>query len=651
MSGPASIWRSAARSCAALIVFGLCACGAARAGCFDVHNPLFVRLRPLMDDNAARALSAASARLASLLPGAARTEPERLAALYAIQSEALGALSLNDRSRASALKGLALLHDPADPLRLVLISNYGYSFNEPAGITKALALVRQARAAQKPGSRNDLCLEIVQGTMNQRRGRPDLAIRELTRAYLESTAPSLAEPRMEAASMLALVLKRMGDFDQALALIGEVIQWDTARGSTAYIGIDAYLQGKILRAMGHFRQAIGAFRRARDISLQQGDHQGIAYADLRICQSQIGLGQFAAARRACERAAPVLSAGHAAAGIKEAQELLARIDLAEGQPARALLRLDHVLDHGGADLLARDVAPAYLARAQANAALRHYRSAYRNLRHYLRLYATQNQAARVRLQEALEVRFHASQEIERNVVLRRKLQTAARHARRQDRLLHWIGIASVAGALVIALLSYIGLAGRLHRRQLLQLASEDNLTGVPNRGHTVKLAAAALQSARARSQPLTVALLDFDHFKEINDHCGHAAGDHVLREFAQLARGALRASDVLGRWGGEEFLLVLPETTLDTALSSIERLRLLALGIAIPAHDRPQPLPRVTFSAGLATTTEGAGSLDEIVARADAALYEAKNAGRDLVRIDPKSYGTASGGIPRARAL
>jgi diguanylate cyclase len=183
----------------------------------------------------------------------------------------------------------------------------------------------------------------------------------------------------------------------------------------------------------------------------------------------------------------------------------------------------------------------------------------------------------------------------------------------------------------------------------VRLAGEDNLTGMPNRGHTAKLAMAALEAAAAR-QPLTVAIIDFDHFKNINDRCGHAAGDYVLKEFARVSRGSLRAGDILGRWGGEEFLLILPDTTLDAALASVERLRALALSIQVGSSTEGDPV-RVTFSAGLATTADGARSLDEIIARADAALYEAKNQGRDLVRIDQESYQTASTAVRRALRL
>ncbi|MDE2338791.1 MAG: GGDEF domain-containing protein, partial [Gammaproteobacteria bacterium] len=95
----------------------------------------------------------------------------------------------------------------------------------------------------------------------------------------------------------------------------------------------------------------------------------------------------------------------------------------------------------------------------------------------------------------------------------------------------------------------------------------------------------------------------------------------------------LRAGDIFGRWGGEEFLLVLPDAALDSALASVERLRLLALGIQIPCPEGRTEGLRVTFSAGLASTADGLRTLDEIVARADIALYEAKDAGRDGVRI------------------
>ena len=109
-----------------------------------------------------------------------------------------------------------------------------------------------------------------------------------------------------------------------------------------------------------------------------------------------------------------------------------------------------------------------------------------------------------------------------------------------------------------------------------------------------------------------------DHFKDINDRCGHAAGDHVLQEFSRAGREALRETDILGRWGGEEFLLVMPETPVELAIASLERLRTLVFGIRLPPTGSDL---RVSLSAGLASFDATVKSLEDFVARADAALY------------------------------
>jgi len=216
---------------------------------------------------------------------------------------------------------------------------------------------------------------------------------------------------------------------------------------------------------------------------------------------------------------------------------------------------------------------------------------------------------------------------------------------RQKDQLRWTVAAILAGTCVIALLTYILLAGQRHRRQLVDLASHDGLTGLPNRRRSVEVATEALQAAVTMHSPLTIGLIDLDYFKLINDRYGHAVGDAVLKDFAKVGRMSLRATDFLGRWGGEEFIVVLPGITLDVAMLSIERLRNAALGITLP--DGPDPM-RVSFSAGLATLDSDIKTLDDIIAQADVALYEAKSNGRDVVRISSESLESASTGVRRA---
>jgi diguanylate cyclase len=107
----------------------------------------------------------------------------------------------------------------------------------------------------------------------------------------------------------------------------------------------------------------------------------------------------------------------------------------------------------------------------------------------------------------------------------------------------------------------------------------------------------------------------------------------------------LRASDTLGRWGGEEFLLILPDTDLDCAVATMHRMRSVTAAMQLP--DMARGL-QVSFSAGLATRTQAAQSLDEVIAAADVALYEAKNGGRNLVRLDQETYRVAASSVLRA---
>lgn len=164
-------------------------------------------------------------------------------------------------------------------------------------------------------------------------------------------------------------------------------------------------------------------------------------------------------------------------------------------------------------------------------------------------------------------------------------------------------------------------------QRLEESASHDRLTGAWNRRRFNETAAAEMSLARRRRAPLSLILLDLDHFKRINDTYGHPAGDTVLVGAVAAFRQVLRASDALVRWGGEEFLVLAPVTGLDGALNLADRLR-----EALEAT----PFPRaasVTLSAGVAEFLEGE-SLEAWVDRADQALYQAKAAGRNQVHAN-----------------
>ncbi len=162
-----------------------------------------------------------------------------------------------------------------------------------------------------------------------------------------------------------------------------------------------------------------------------------------------------------------------------------------------------------------------------------------------------------------------------------------------------------------------------------RLASFDELTGLPNRRQVMEFFSQEERRALRQSAPLCCAVIDIDFFKQINDRMGHPAGDEALQRFSALLSAALRADDVLARWGGEEFMLLLPSTPVEEAAEVLERLR---GRCADCANWLDAPHLQVTFSAGLAAHRPGEPT-ERLIARADAALYQAKAAGRNRVML------------------
>lgn len=159
------------------------------------------------------------------------------------------------------------------------------------------------------------------------------------------------------------------------------------------------------------------------------------------------------------------------------------------------------------------------------------------------------------------------------------------------------------------------------------LATIDELTCLANRRYMNEVLTAEERRRPDPDQPMCIALLDIDFFKSVNDKFGHDGGDSVLRTFAAAARSELRAADLLARWGGEEFLLMLPATEVNEAMLVLKRMAERVRAIDVPGLDMQRD---VTFSAGLVKRI-GSEPFAETITRADKAMYEAKSSGRDRV--------------------
>lgn len=159
------------------------------------------------------------------------------------------------------------------------------------------------------------------------------------------------------------------------------------------------------------------------------------------------------------------------------------------------------------------------------------------------------------------------------------------------------------------------------------LAQQDSLTGLANRRFFTEEAQLALLQSEATPAPLALAMLDLDHFKRVNDEYGHPTGDEVLNEVVRRSLLCLRRSDLMGRWGGEEFIILLPQSDLEQASMIAERLRASIANTPILANQIPL---NITISCGVSQYQSGE-DLDSLIHRADRALYKAKWAGRNRV--------------------
>lgn len=198
----------------------------------------------------------------------------------------------------------------------------------------------------------------------------------------------------------------------------------------------------------------------------------------------------------------------------------------------------------------------------------------------------------------------------------------------------------ISRLILLAMATFLSLVVVLRAQRLRRLSTSDRLTGLMNRGYFDERMISEISRARRYGHPMSIAMIDVDHFKRFNDTMGHAAGDVALRILAGTIRASLRHSDILARYGGEEFVVILPMTPLAVAVEKLETMRLAVANLTVDVPKRGVQA-RLTISAGVACLPEDGIEDEDLLDVADRRLFQAKQAGRNKV------IGSPGSGIPR----
>lgn len=428
---------------------------------------------------------------------------------------------------------------------------------------------------------------------------------------------------------IATIYNRMGDHEQAAQIYERARIQQHAAGLRRDEAVTLYNLGRARQKLGEWDAARTAFSGCLALSRELKYSRGEAYALLGLASVDNSTGDPKGALAKLDRAADLER-------LTPNARQGAQIQLARGTALRQLQRGTEALValeqsekvFKQADSL-EELSTTYDELATVDAQLGEWRNAY--------LYRGEAKAtAETLLHNQLDQRF-ATLKVEFDTANTEKAnallmsqnaadQKALAEERRANTLQTTVIVLSLS---LLGLLTIMALWQRRGAQRLHALAMTDELTGAPNRRAVLTHLEALLQ--RGDAPPCSILLVDIDYFKSINDRHGHPAGDETLRLLTSHLRKAVAQPAFLGRLGGEEFVVVLPGTSLQDAYRMADSIR-----AQVPAIDLERWLGerRITISIGV-TTSSGGDTVSTVLRRADAALYAAKHAGRNCVRMDP----------------
>ena len=512
----------------------------------------------------------------------------------------------------------------------------GYAQEKLEGATSALASydlgVREAEASADQETIADLYA--YRGELLHYFGDYEGAIVDLDASYrLYVEVASEAGQRYALNAMANLYGDpNVGEYERAIDYYNQLLAHDLKSGVESEIATAYFNLGSMFELKGQLDEALEHFRKALEIDSRLGEADGVAQERLSIGAVLRHKGDLPASLDWIEQAMSHYRTERQPDGIARARVQRGRTLAALGRSTEALEDLRAAAAFFVEQDNPRLLATIHGAIADILAASGDWRGAYMAVR-------AQREAQKVldarlldRQTQRLRVQFDAARKEQENHRLHEENQRREDALRSAERVRGLQRLVIILGAALLALLAAMALQQYRRNRRIRRLALTDELTGLPNRRSILGFLDTEW-SSRDPGVALSVVAFDVDHFKRINDVCGHAGGDSVLRAVAEILQRELRGGDRVGRTGGEEFVVVLPGTSASAARHVAERLRLqLREHVRVhPPTEDSECIRPVTASFGVSERRSGDRSAADMLKRADDALYRAKREGRDRV--------------------
>jgi diguanylate cyclase (GGDEF)-like protein len=422
---------------------------------------------------------------------------------------------------------------------------------------------------------------------------------------------------------MALSYMTTGNYLEAIRLLEKIAATDDPENHFLHT-ITSYNLGKAHLELKHYQQALEYFRRSEELSRAIGDKESLVGAISGQGMTELQLGNIPKATKLFEQALKLCRNVQSPAFPLSLHLDLAKAYLQLGNSKKAQEHLQAADIFIQSHHFRSSEETAVQLQAQLAASRNDYQQAYLLLEELLKARRNNLEKDRIKHTQILQARFSLILKEAENRLLQEQSRRQADHVKMLFTIF----------AIIVVIGGLIYLRERSLKRKMAAVALTDELTRTANRRQILQLTRQEMQKRQSQGQTLSIAMVDLDHFKKINDQFGHDTGDQVLKLFADTGAALIRHQDLMGRLGGEEWLFTFPDTSADNARSIMERL---ARKYREQGRQQFPDIPELHFSAGIAEMEPDDRELEQLIKRADQAMYTAKQQGRNRIILTESS--------------